>query len=328
MAFPQHRMRRMRRTGNLRRMVRETRLEVSDLIAPLFVVNGDGVRRDIASMPGVAQMSIDVIVEECRQLEALGIPALILFGIPEHKDAVGSDTWSDDGIVQRATRAIKQACPELVVITDVCFCEYTDHGHCGVITTRRDGIKELDNDASLDNLAKQVVSHASAGADMVAPSGMLDGMIATIRDALDEVGFDDLPIMSYAAKYASGYYGPFRDVAESTPEFGDRRGYQMDPANTDEALSEVELDIDEGADIIMVKPAVNYLDVLWRLKQEFGVPTAAYHVSGEYSMLKAAAQAGWLDEQRCALETTTAIKRAGADLILTYYAKDIAGWLA
>ena len=328
MAFPQQRMRRLRRTENLRRMVRETRLEVSDLIAPLFVVGGQGVRNEIASMPGVAQMSIDVAVEECRKLEQLGIPAVILFGIPDQKDAVGSDTWNDEGIIQRATRAVKETCRELTVITDVCFCEYTDHGHCGVISTRRDGTRELDNDATLANLAKQVVSHARAGADMVAPSGMIDGMIATLREALDEADFADLPIMSYAAKYASGYYGPFREAAESTPEFGDRRGYQMDPANADEAIQEAARDVEEGADIIMVKPAVNYLDVLWRIKQEFGIPTAAYHVSGEFSMIKAAAANGWLDEKRCALETTTAIKRAGADLILTYFAQDLAGWLA
>ncbi|MFH0981665.1 MAG: porphobilinogen synthase [Planctomycetota bacterium] len=327
MAFPQNRMRRLRRTENLRRMVRETRLGVGDLIAPLFVVNGKGVRNEIASMPGVAQMSIDLIVEECRQLEQLGIPAVILFGIPEHKDAVGSDTWNDQGIVQRATRAIKEVCRELLVITDVCFCEYTDHGHCGVIATRCDGSKELDNDATLANLARQVVSHARAGADMVAPSGMIDGMIETIRQALDEEGFADLPIMSYAAKYASGYYGPFREAAESTPQWGDRRGYQMDPANADEALREAALDVEEGADIVMVKPAVNYLDIIWRVKEAFGLPTAAYHVSGEYSMIKAAARNGWLDEKRCVLETTTAIRRAGADLILTYFAKDLAGWL-
>ncbi|MCK4661170.1 MAG: porphobilinogen synthase [Phycisphaerae bacterium] len=321
-------MRRLRRTENLRRMVCQTRLEVGDLIAPLFVVSGTGVRNEIGSMPGVAQMSVDLTVEQCRQLEQLGIPAVILFGIPDHKDAVGSDTWNDDGIIQRATRAIKGACRDLMVITDVCFCEYTDHGHCGVIATRRDGTRELDNDATLANLARQVVSHARAGADMVAPSGMIDGMVQAIRRALDEADFADLPIMSYAAKYASGYYGPFRDAADSAPEFGDRRGYQMDPANADEAIREAALDIAEGADIIMVKPAVNYLDVLWRLKQEFDLPTAAYHVSGEFSMIKAAARNGWLDEKRCALETTTAIKRAGADLILTYFAEDIARWMS
>jgi len=328
MAFPQNRMRRLRRTENLRRMVRETRLDVSDLIAPLFVVTGTGVRQEISSMPGVAQMSIDLVVEECRQLEQLGIPAVILFGIPDEKDAEGSDTWSEDGIIQRAVRAIKEACRDLMVITDVCFCEYTDHGHCGVVATHRDGSGELDNDATLPNLARQVVSHARAGADMVAPSCMIDGMIDAIRQALDEEDFADVPIMSYAAKYASGYYGPFREAAQSAPEFGDRRGYQMDPANADEALLEAALDVEEGADIIMVKPAVNYLDVLWRIKREFGLPTAAYHVSGEFSMIKAAAQNGWLDEKRCAVETTTAIKRAGADLILTYFAKDLAGWLA
>jgi porphobilinogen synthase len=327
MSFPQNRMRRLRRTETLRRMVRETQLTVNDLIAPLFAVSGTGVRKDIGSMPGVAQMSADVLVEECRRLEGLGIPAVILFGIPDHKDAIGSDTWNPEGIVQRSVAAIKRACRTLHVITDVCFCEYTDHGHCGVIVTHRDGGQELDNDATLANLAKQVVSHARAGADMVAPSGMIDGMIGTIREALDEAGFADLPVMSYAAKYASGYYGPFRDAAESTPQWGDRRGYQMDPANADEALHEAALDVEEGADLLMVKPAVNYLDILWRVKQEFGLPTAAYHVSGEYSMIKAAAQNGWLDEKRCAVETTTAIKRAGADLILTYYAKDLAGWL-
>ncbi|MCP4592247.1 MAG: porphobilinogen synthase [bacterium] len=328
MAFPEQRMRRMRRTENLRRMVRETKLDVADLIAPLFAVEGKGVRNDIASMPGVAQMSIDLVVEECRKLEQLGIPGVILFGIPEHKDAVGSETWSEDGIIQRATQAVKESCSDLTVITDVCFCEYTDHGHCGVISTHRDGNRELDNDATLENLGKQVVSHARAGADMVAPSGMIDGMIQAIRDALDDAGFADLPIMSYAAKYASGYYGPFRDVAESAPEFGDRRGYQMDPANGDEAVRETELDIEEGADIVMVKPAIHYLDIIWRVKHEFQMPTAAYHVSGEFSMIKAAARNGWIDEQRCVLEATTAIKRAGADLILTYYAKDLARWLS
>ena len=327
MAFPQNRMRRLRRTENLRRMVRETRLDVSDLIAPLFVVTGNGVRHEISSMPGVAQMSVDSTVEECRQLEQLGIPAVILFGIPDRKDAEGSDTWSENGIIQQAVRAIKADCRRLMVITDVCFCEYTDHGHCGVVATHRDGSKELDNDATLANLAKQVVSHARCGADVVAPSCMIDGMIDAIRQALDEDDFADVPIMSYAAKYASGYYGPFREAAESAPEFGDRRGYQMDPANADEALLEAALDVEEGADIIMVKPAVNYLDILWRIKREFGLPTAAYHVSGEFSMIKAAAAQGWLDEKRCALETTTAIKRAGADLILTYFAKDLAGWL-
>ncbi len=327
MSFPDMRMRRLRRTPTLRRMVRQTKLSVDDLIAPLFVRPGTGVEQPVASMPGVAQMSVDRLVEECRRIESLGIPAVILFGIPEHKDAVGSDTWSDEGIVQKALGAIREACRELVLITDVCFCEYTDHGHCGVIGARPDGTKELDNDASLENLARQVVSHAKHGADIVAPSGMLDGMVLAIREALDGAGHQDLPILSYAAKFASGFYGPFRDVAESTPEFGDRAGYQMDPANADEALREVALDIDEGADMVMVKPAINYLDIIWRVKEEFGVPTAAYHVSGEFAMIKAAAANGWLDEKRCAMEATAAIKRAGADLILTYYAKDLAKWL-
>ncbi|HUU83670.1 MAG TPA: porphobilinogen synthase [Phycisphaerae bacterium] len=327
MSFPDIRMRRLRRTPTLRRMVRQTQLSVDDLIAPLFVRPGSGIEQPVDSMPGVAQMSVDRVVEECRRIESLGIPAVILFGIPEHKDAVGSDTWSDDGIIQKALGAIREACRDLVLITDVCFCEYTDHGHCGVIATRRDGTKELDNDASLENLARQVISHVKHGADIVAPSCMLDGMVVTIRDALDGAGYEDVPILAYAAKFASGFYGPFRDVAESAPEFGDRAGYQMDPANADEALREVALDVDEGADIVMVKPAINYLDIIWRVKEQFGLPTAAYHVSGEFSMLKAAAANGWLDEKRCALEATAAIKRAGADLILTYYAKDLAGWL-
>jgi len=327
MSFPQTRMRRMRRSPVLRRMVRETRLSVDDLIAPLFVRAGSGIERPIGSMPGVSQMSVDRIVEECRRIEGLGIPAVILFGLPEHKDAVGSDTWNDDGIVQRALRAVREVCRELVLITDVCFCEYTSHGHCGVLRTRRDGVRELDNDATLDNLAKQVASHARHGADIVAPSCMIDGMIGRIRQALDQGGYDDVAVLSYAAKYASGFYGPFREAAESAPEFGDRAGYQMDPANADEALREVALDVQEGADLVMVKPAVNYLDIIWRVKERFGLPTAAYHVSGEYSMIKAAAANGWIDEKRCAIETTTAIRRAGADLILSYYAKDLAGWL-
>jgi len=327
MNFPEMRMRRLRRTPVLRRMVRETRLSVDDLIAPLFVRSGSGIEQAVVSMPGVAQMSVDRLVEQCRQIESLGIPAVILFGIPDRRDAVGSDTWSDDGIIQQAVRAIRKACPNLAVITDVCFCEYTDHGHCGVMVDGRDGTKELDNDATLANLAKQVVSHARHGADLVAPSGMIDGMVTTIRDALDEAGYQDVPIMAYAAKFASGYYGPFRDAAESCPEYGDRCAYQMDPPNADEALREVALDVAEGADIVMVKPAVNYLDIIRRVKDEFGLPTAAYHVSGEYSMIKAAAANGWLDEKRCAIETTTAIRRAGADLVLTYFAKDLANWL-
>ena len=327
MGFPRMRMRRMRRTEQLRRMVRQTRLAVGDLIAPLFVRGGTAVHQPISSMPGVAQMSIDRIVEECASLESLGVPAVILFGIPDKKDAVGSDTWSDNGIIQRALRAVRQRCQELVLITDVCFCEYTDHGHCGVVSTDRHGRPVLDNDASLANLGKQVVSHAKAGADIVAPSCMLDGQVSTIRQAMDAEGFTDVAILSYAAKFASAYYGPFREAAGSTPGFGDRTGYQMDPANLDEALREVELDVQEGADMVMVKPAVNYLDIIRQVKDRFRLPTAAYHVSGEYSMIKAAAANGWLDEKRCAMETTTAIKRAGADVILTYFAKDIAIWL-
>jgi porphobilinogen synthase len=320
-------MRRLRRTPALRRLVRQTRLSIDDLVAPLFVRPGSNLARPIASMPGVAQLSVDRAINECAQLEAAGIPAVILFGIPDQKDAVGSESWSDDGIVQRTIRGIKERCKKLAIITDVCFCEYTDHGHCGVVRTRNDGVKDVDNDATLENLAKQAVSHARNGADVIAPSGMIDGAVGAIREALDEAGFADLAILSYAAKFASGYYGPFREAAESAPEFGDRATYQMDTANADEALREVALDLDEGADIVMVKPAVNYLDILWRVKQQFGVPTAAYHVSGEYAMIKAAAAHGWLDEKRCVLETSTAIKRAGADFILTYFARDLAGWL-
>ena len=328
MAFPESRMRRLRRSPGLRRLVRETTLSVDDVVAPLFVRSGTGVHNEIASMPGVAQMSVDRLTEACRELESLGVPGVILFGIPDKKDAIGSDTWNRSGIVQQAVRAIKEACKELVVITDVCFCEYTDHGHCGVMAADIHGHQRLDNDATLVNLGKQVVSHAEAGADIVAPSGMIDGMVGAIREALDDGGYDDTAILSYAAKFSSGYYGPFRDAAESAPEFGDRTSYQMDPANGDEALREVALDIEEGADMVMVKPALNCLDILWRVKESFGVPTAAYHVSGEYSMLKAAAANGWLDEKRCALETLTAIKRAGADFILTYFARDVATWLA
>jgi porphobilinogen synthase len=326
MGFPKTRMRRLRATPALRRMVRETALSVDDLIAPLFVRPGRGVRSAIRSMPGQCQWSVDTLVDECQRLADLGVPAVLLFGIPETKDAVGSASWADDGIVQRAVRAIKAACSELVVITDVCFCEYTDHGHCGVLAERR-GRKDVDNDATIANLARQAVSHVRAGADVVAPSDMMDGRVGAIRAALDEADFALTPILSYAAKFASAFYGPFRDAAESPPRFGDRKGYQMDPANADEALREVALDIEEGADLVMVKPAVPYLDVIRRVKDRFGVPTAAYHVSGEYAMIKAAAANGWLDEKTAVLETTTAIRRAGADLILTYFAADIAEWL-
>jgi len=323
MEFPQHRPRRLRKNENLRRLVRETRLYVDDLIMPLFVVPGARVTKPVASMPGVAQLSVDRAVEECKAIRDLGIPAVILFGIPDKKDSAGSDAYNDNGIIQQALRAIKDAVPDLLLITDVCLCEYTDHGHCGVVVEG-----DVDNDSTLDLLAKEALSHARAGADMVAPSDMMDGRVGAIREALDEEGFDQLPIMAYAAKFASGFYGPFREAAESAPQFGDRRSYQMDPPNAAEALREVQLDIDEGADIVMVKPALAYLDLIWRVKETFGFPVAAYSVSGEYAMIKAAAQNGWLDEPRVVLETLVGIRRAGADMILTYFAKDAARWLA
>ncbi len=319
MEFPTYRPRRLRRTETLRRMVRETRLAVDQLIMPLFVVPGKGIERPIGSMPGVAQLSVDRAVEECRAIAALGIPAVLLFGIPERKDAVGSEAYRDSGVIPQAVRAIKKALPDLVVITDVCLCEYTDHGHCGVVVEG-----DVDNDATLDLLAKEALAHARAGADIVAPSDMMDGRVNAIRDALDEEGFDQVPILSYAAKFASGLYGPFREAAESTPQFGDRRSYQMDPPNAEEALREVELDIGEGADLVMVKPAGPYLDLIWRVKEQFGYPLAAYQVSGEYSMIKAAAAQGWIDEDRVVMETLIGIRRAGADLIVTYFAKQAA----
>jgi porphobilinogen synthase len=319
MEFPAYRPRRLRRNETLRRMVRETRLSVDQLILPLFVVPGSGVVNPVGSMPGVAQLSVDKTVDECRAVRDLGIPAVILFGIPDTKDPTGSHAYRDDGVVPTAVRAIKGAVPDLIVVTDVCLCEYTDHGHCGVLVGQ-----EVDNDATLDLLAKEALTHARAGADIVAPSDMMDGRVNAIRDALDEEGFDQMPIMAYAAKFASGFYGPFREAAESTPQFGDRRGYQMDPPNGNEALREVEMDINEGADIVMIKPALAYLDLIWRVKESFGFPVAAYQVSGEYAMIKAAAQQGWLDEERIIMETLIAIRRAGADLILTYFAKDAA----
>jgi porphobilinogen synthase len=309
----------LRRTEVLRRMVRETRLSVDQLILPLFVVPGKGVEKAVASMPGVHQMSVDKTVEECRRIRDLGIPAVILFGIPERKDAEGSEAYAENGIIARAVRAIKRDVPDLVVITDVCLCEYTDHGHCGLIV---DG--DVDNDSTVELLAREALVHAEAGADIVAPSDMMDGRVDAIRELLDEEGFENTPILAYAAKFASGFYGPFRDAAESTPQFGDRRSYQMDAANGDEALREVEMDLDEGADIVMVKPAMPYLDVIWRVKEAFGVPVAAYQVSGEYAMIKAAAQNGWLDESRVMMESLLAIRRAGADLIVTYFAKEAA----
>jgi len=315
-------MRRLRASATLRRMVRETPLAPDDFIYPLFVVHGQGVRREIGSMPGVFNLSVDEAVAEAQEVYGLGIPAVILFGLPQHKDPIGLENFAPDGIVQQAIQAIKKAVPELVVITDVCLCEYTDHGHCFVIREGR-----FDNDATLEILDKVVVSHARAGADIVAPSGMVDGMVATIRSALDREGFGMTGVMSYAVKYASGFYGPFREAADSAPAFGDRHSYQMDPANAREALREARLDVEEGADVLMVKPGLPYLDVLRRVRESFDLPLAAYNVSGEYSMVKAAALNGWLDERRVVLETLTAFKRAGADLILTYHAKDAARWL-
>jgi porphobilinogen synthase len=322
MITPYYRPRRLRRNENIRRMVRETTVSVNDLIYPLFVTEGKNVRNPINSMPGNDQLSIDFLTKEVKEVHGMGIPAIILFGIPSKKDALGTDATSHDGIIQRAVRAVKDAVPDIYLITDVCFCEYTDHGHCGPVA---DG--DVDNDATLDLLGKQVVTHALAGADMVAPSGMMDGMVAAIREALNDNGFEKIPIMSYAAKYASGFYGPFREAAESAPQFGDRSAYQMDPANAREALREVELDVDEGADIIMVKPALPYLDIIQLVRSEINLPVAAYNVSGEFSMVKAAGQLGWIDEKRVAMEMLTSIKRAGADLILTYFAKDVARWL-
>jgi porphobilinogen synthase len=324
--FPVDRPRRLRHHPVLRDLVRETDLTPRDLILPLFVRPGRGVRKEIASMPGNYQLSVDRLVEEVGEAVDVGVRAFMLFGIPAHKDATGSSAWADDGIVQDALRAARAAHPDVLLITDECFCEYTDHGHCGVLSEygRR---RDVDNDATLPLLARQCVSHARAGADMVAPSGMLDGMVGAIRKGLDEAGYTWLPIMSYAAKYASAFYGPFRDAAESPPQFGDRTGYQMDPANGDEALREVALDLGEGADLIMVKPALAYLDVVRRVKERFGVPVAAYNVSGEFAMVKAAAQKGWIDERRVTLEILTSIRRAGADIILTYHAREAARWL-
>jgi porphobilinogen synthase len=323
---PLHRPRRLRGHPRLRDMVREQRLTVDDLVYPLFVYHGSGLRREIASMPGQYQLSLDRLGEAVAEVAELGIPAVLLFGIPEHKDARGSAASSDSGIVQEAIRLTKRQAPGQHDMTDLCFCEYTDHGHCGPLT-ERGGVVDVDNDATLPLLAEQAVSHARAGADVIAPSGMMDGMVGAIRSGLDDHGFSDVPILSYAAKFASGYYGPFREAAESTPAFGDRRTYQMDPANGDEALREVALDLAEGADLVMVKPGLAYLDVVRRVKDEFGVPVAAYNVSGEYAMVKAAARNGWIDERRVVLETLTGFKRAGADMILTYHAPDVARWL-
>src|ERR687897_303124 len=325
MPFPVQRLRRTRRTGALRGLVRETRLSPSDLVYPIFVTVGEDVRNPVAPMPGVFQLSINHAVAETKKAHDLGVPAVLLFGIPEAKDEAASGAYDPEGIVQLATRAIKDAAPELIVITDVCLCEYTSHGHCGVVE-RETG--EVLNDVSLELIARTAASHAEAGADIVAPSDMMDGRVAAIRSELDNEGYGNTPILAYAAKYASAFYGPFREAADSAPQFGDRRSYQMDPANAREALLEVELDIEEGADIVMVKPALPYLDVLRRVRETTRLPVAAYSVSGEYATIKAAAQNGWLDERTAVLEALTGIKRAGADIIITYYAPDVARWLS
>ncbi len=325
MAFPQQRLRRTRRTGALRGLVRETRLSSQDFIYPIFVVAGEDVRRPVPSMPGIFQLSINHAVAEAKRAHELGIPGVLLFGIPADKDEAASGAYDPEGIVQLATRAIKDSMPELIVVTDVCLCEYMSHGHCGVVEKDTGRIM---NDVSLELLARTAASQAEAGADIVAPSDMMDGRVAAIRSELDREGFEETPIMAYAAKYASAFYGPFREAAESAPSFGDRRSYQMDPANAREALVEAGLDVEEGADIVMVKPALPYLDVLRRVRETTDLPLAAYNVSGEYSMVKAAAQNGWLDEERAVLEALTGIKRAGADIIITYHAPDAARWLS
>lgn len=322
MPFPIHRMRRLRQNETFRRMIRETHLSVDDLIYPLFVRPGSGVRQEIHSMPGNFRFSVDELVKECREVESMGIPAIMLFGIPENKDAEASDGIAESGIVQQAVRAIKSETSDLVVITDVCLCEYTDHGHCGWIEHN-----DVDNDKTLTMLRAMALSHARAGADMVAPSDMMDGRVGAIREVLDEQGYANVPILSYAAKFASAFYGPFRDAAGSAPQFGDRRSYQMDPPNADEAIREVALDVEEGADIVMVKPALAFMDVIRRVKDEFRMPVAAYNVSGEFAMVQAAAQRGWIDGERVMMEMLTSMKRAGADIILTYFAKDVVKYL-
>lgn len=324
MSFPLNRMRRLRATSGLRDMVRETSLDIKDFIYPLFIVHGSNQENPVNSMPGVYQYSVDRLKPQIENITELGIPAVLLFGIPECKDAVGSSAWNEEGEVQQAVKLIKDVSPNLTVITDVCMCEYTDHGHCGMLTDN--GI--VDNDRTLELLAREALSHVKAGADMVAPSDMMDGRVGYIRNCLDEEGYSHIPIMSYAAKYCSSFYGPFRDAAGSSPRFGNRRTYQMDPANILEALREVELDIEEGADIVMVKPALPYLDVIKAVKETFGLPTAAYNVSGEYAMIKAAAAQGWLNEEQTMMESLVSIKRAGADMIITYFAKDAAKVLA
>lgn len=317
-----NRTRRLRKKDGIRRLVQENRLELNDLIYPIFIEEGQGIESEIPSMPGIKRFSIDNLSKELDEVVQLDIPAVLLFGIPSSKDEIGSETWNEHGIIQKAIRFIKKNYPKLYVITDVCFCEYTSHGHCGIIHDN-----DVDNDATLVNIAKQVISHAKAGADMVAPSGMMDGMIETIREALDQTGFPELPIMSYAVKYASAFYGPFRDAADSTPTFGDRRTYQMDPSNRDEALREAHFDDQEGADILMVKPALSYLDIIRDIKNNFDRPVACYNVSGEYAMIKAAGAKGWIDEERVMMESLLSMKRAGADIIITYFAKDVAKYL-
>jgi porphobilinogen synthase len=322
MSFPETRPRRLRRTPALRRLVRETTLSADNFIYPLFVCPGKGIKREIPSLPGQFHFSVDELAREVTEIAGLGIPGVILFGLPEKKDEVGSEAWHPEGVVQRALRAIRKAVPELALAVDTCFCEYTTHGHCGVIV---DGA--VDNDATLENLGRAALSYARAGADLVAPSGMMDGFVGFLRDSLDEDGFEQVGLLAYAAKYASGYYGPFRDAVDSTPAFGDRSGYQMDPANVREAIREVNLDIEEGADIVMVKPALAYLDVIAEVRNDCDLPIAAYNVSGEYAMIKAAAAAGDLDERAAALESLTAIRRAGADIVVTYWAKELSAWL-
>ncbi|MDV3348477.1 porphobilinogen synthase [Leptothoe sp. ISB3NOV94-8A] len=324
--FPTHRPRRLRSHPQLRRMVRENVVTTSDFIYPLFAVPGEGVANEVKSMPGVYQLSVDKIVEESKEVYDLGIPSIILFGIPEGKDDDATGAWHDCGIVQKATEAVKKAVPDLIVAVDTCLCEYTPHGHCGYLEVG-DLTGRVLNDPTLELLKKTAVSQANAGADIIAPSGMMDGFVGAIRSGLDDASFENIPIMSYAAKYASSYYGPFRDVAESAPQFGDRRTYQMDPANGKEAIKEIELDIAEGADMLMVKPALAYMDIIWRVKEASNLPVAAYNVSGEYSMVKAAALNGWVDEEKLVMETMMSFKRSGADLILSYHAKDVARWL-
>jgi porphobilinogen synthase len=326
MSFPATRMRRLRATPALRDVIRETALNAGDLLLPIFVHEAEG-RAPIGAMPGVERLSVDEAVAEAREVRALGIAGLVLFGIPDVKDAEGSQAWAGQGVIQRAIAAIKAAVPELLIVADLCLCEYTDHGHCGILHTTAAGITTVDNDASLPLLARTAVAQAQAGADVIAPSDMMDGRVAAIRAALDDAGYQDVPIMSYSSKFASAFYGPFREAADSTPSDGDRRGYQMDPANGDEAVRESLLDVEEGADILMVKPALPYLDVIWRVKQASRMPVCAYNVSGEYAMVKAAAAAGHIDERAVVLETLTAIRRAGADIVITYHAKDAASWL-